>query len=140
MKVISRNEVKETAYPKRTICDHCGAELEYNEVDEHNGQWGMMCITCPVCGEEIFISDYRVIEPTWGMTFDHTDENSAVKLDDKETQEMVDKCYDHLMSPEWKPGEFYITMSGDTLVFGVKFEDEVSVYVTKDYWEDTTCL
>ena len=53
---------------------------------------------------------------------------------------MVDKCYKHLMSPEWKPGEFYITMLGDTLVFGVKFEDEVNVYVTRDYWEDSTCL
>ena len=58
----------------------------------------------------------------------------------KEIQKMVDICYEHLMSPEWKPGEFYITMLGDTLVFGIKFEDEVNVYITRDYWEDSTCL
>ena len=100
----------------------------------------MKCVTCPVCDEEIFVSEHRAIQPTWGLTFDHTDEVSAVKLKDEEIQEMVDKCYEHLMSPEWKPGEFYITMLGDTLVFGAKFEDEVNVYVTRDYWEDTTCL
>lgn len=140
MKVINRNEAKEADYPKRIVCDHCGAELEYNEEDEHNGLWGMKCVTCPVCGEEIFVSEHRAIQPTWGVTFNHTDEISAVKLKDEEIQEMVDKCYERLMSPEWKAGEFYITMMGDTLVFGVKFEDEVNVYVTRDYWEDSTCL
>ena len=135
MKVIKKNEVEISEYPKRIICDHCGAELEYNEEDEHNGLWGMKCVTCPVCGEEIFVSEHRAIQPTWGVTFDHTDE-----IKDEEIQEMVNKCYERLMSPEWEAGEFYITMMGDTLVFGVKFEDEVNVYVTRDYWEDSTCL
>ena len=37
MKVINRNEIKKAGYPKRIVCDHCGAELEYNKEDEYNG-------------------------------------------------------------------------------------------------------
>ena len=37
MKVINRNENKKADYPKHIICDHCGAELEYNDEDEDSG-------------------------------------------------------------------------------------------------------
>ena len=140
MKVIKKNEVETSEYPKRIVCEHCGAELEYDRDDEFVGLWGMKCITCPECNEDCFVSDHRVEPPNWKTTFDHTNSDSAVAIDDEEIQEMVDKCYERLMSPEWEAGEFYITMMGDTFVFGVKFEDEVNVYVTRDYWEDSTCL
>ena len=140
MKVIKKNEVETSEYPKRIVCEHCGTELEYDKDDEFVGLWGMKCITCPECNEDCFVSDHRVEPPNWKATFDHTNSDSAVAIDDEEIQEMVDKCYERLMSPEWEVGEFYITMMGDTLVFGVTFEDDVNVYVTRDYWEDSTCL
>ena len=31
MKVIKKNEVETSEYPKRIVCDHCGAELEYDK-------------------------------------------------------------------------------------------------------------
>lgn len=31
---------------------------------------------------------------------------------------------------------FYVTSTGNLLVLGIKWEDGVEVYVTKDYWED----
>ena len=49
MKVIKKNEVETSEYPKRIVCDHCGAELEYDKDDEFVGIWGMKCITCPEC-------------------------------------------------------------------------------------------
>lgn len=140
MKVIKKNEVETNEYPKRIVCDHCGAELEYDKDDEFIGLWGMECVTCPECNEDCFVSDHRVESPNWKTTFDHTNSDSAVAINDEEIQGMVDKCYNRLMSPEWKVGEFYTTMCGDTLVFGIKFEDEVKVYVTRDYYEDVTCL
>ena len=139
MKVINRNETKEADYPKRIICDHCEAELEYNEEDEHNGLWGMKCVTCPVCGEDCFISDHRVEPPNWKATFDHINSATAKELKNEDIQEYIDNCYKYLMN-EAKPGDFYMMGSGDTMVFGFRYEDTVDLYVTRDFYEDVTCL
>lgn len=140
MKVIKKNEVETSEYPKRIVCDHCGAELEYDKDDEFVGLWGMKCITCPECNEDCFVSDHRVEPPNWKTTFDHTNSDSAVAIDDEEIQEYIDKCYARLTSDEWKSGDHYLTGSGDTMIFGVKYEDEIRVFVTRDYYEDVTCL
>ena len=140
MKVIKKNEVEVNEYPKRIVCEHCGAELEYDKDDEFIGLWGMKCITCPECNEDCFVSDHRVEPPNWKTTFDHTNSDSAVAIDDEEIQEYIDKCYAKLTSDEWKPDDHYLTGSGDTMIFGVKYEDEIRVFVTRDYYEDVTCL
>ena len=140
MKVIKKNEVETSEYPKRIVCDHCGAELEYDKDDEFIGLWGMKCITCPECNEDCFVSDHRVEPPNWKTTFDHTNSDSAVAIDDEEIQEYIDKCYAKLTSDEWKPGDHCLMGSGDTMIFGVKYEDEIRVFVTRDYYEDVTCL
>lgn len=140
MKVIKKNEVKTSEYPKRIVCEHCGAELEYDRDDEFVGLWGMKCITCPECNEDCFVSDHRVEPPNWKTTFDHTNSDSAVAINDEEIQKYIDKCYTKLTSDEWKPGDHYLTGSGDTMIFGVKYEDEIRVFVTRDYYEDVTCL
>ena len=139
MKVISRNETKEADYPKRIICDHCGAELEYNEEDEFIGIWGMKCITCPECMEDVFVSDHRIEPPNWKATFDHVNSATAKELKNEDIQEYIDSCYKYLMN-EAKPGDSYMTGSGDTMVFGFRYEDTVDLYVTRDYYEDVTCL
>ena len=139
MKVISRNENKEADYPKRIICDHCGAELEYNEEDEFIEMWGMKCITCTECMKDVFVSDHRVEPPNWKATFDHINSATAKELKNEDIQEYIDSCYKYLMN-EAKPGDFYMTGSGDTMVFGFRYEDTVDLYVTKDFYEDVTCL
>lgn len=140
MKVIKKNEVETSEYPKRIVCDHCGAELEYDKDDEFVGIWGMKCITCPECNEDCLVSDHRVEPPNWKVTFDHTNSDSAVVIDDEEIQEYIDKCYARLTSDDWTPGDHYLTGSGDTMIFGVKYDDEIRVFVTRDYYEDITCL
>ena len=140
MKVIKKKEVETSEYPKRIVCEHCGAELEYDKGDEFVGLWGMKCITCPECNEDCFVSDHRVEPPNWKTTFDHTNSDSAVAIDDEAIQEYIDKCYAKLTSDEWKSGDHYLTGSGDTMIFGVKYEDEIRVFVTRDYYEDVTCL
>ena len=139
MKVISRNETKETGYPKRIICDHCGAELEYDKDDEFIGQWGIRAVCCPECMKDVFVSDHRVEPPNWKATFDHVNSATAKELKNEEIQEYIDNCYKFLMN-EAKPGDSYMTGSGDTMVFGFRYEDAVDLYVTRDYYEDVTCL
>lgn len=139
MKVIKKNEVETSEYPKRTICEHCGVELEYDKDDEFIGLWGMKCVTCPECNEDCFVSDHRVEPPNWKATFDYINSATAKELKNEDIQEYIDNCYKYLMN-EAKPGDFYMTGSGDTMVFGFRYEDTVDLYVTRDYYEDVTCL
>lgn len=139
MKVINRNETKEADYPKRIICDHCGAELEYDKDDEFIGQWGIRVVCCPECMGDVFVSDHRIEPPNWKATFDHINSATAKELKNEEIQEYIDNCYKFLMN-EAKPGDSYMTGSGDTMVFGFRYEDTVDLYVTRDFYEDVTCL
>lgn len=51
--------------------------------------------------------------------------------------EYIAKTTEILCSDEIKPGEFYITKTGNLLIIGLKWNDNIEIYVTKDYWEDT---
>ena len=136
MRLIKSNNI-EPEYPKRHICEECGAELEYDKEDVHIGWMGCEYVTCPTCGSETMVSGQRVQQPTWKVTFDHTSaETGAVDVEDVKIKEYVDKAVKSLCSEKWSPGEFYITRTGNLLVLEIKWEDGVEVYVTKDYWED----
>lgn len=137
MRLIKSNNI-EPEYPKRHICDECGAELEYDKEDIHIGWMGCEYVTCPACGNEIMVGGCRVQPPTWKATFHHTSvKTGAVDIEDVKIKEYVDKAVKSLCSEKWKPGEFYIARTGNLLVLGIKWEDGVEVCVTKDYWEDS---
>ena len=137
MRLIKSNNI-EPEYPKRHTCDECGAELEYDKEDTHIGWMGCEYVTCPACDKETMVSDQRVQPPTWKTTFYHTStETGAVDIKDTEIQVYVDRVVKSLCSEKWKPGEFYITSTGNLLVLGIKWEDGIDIYVTKDYWEDS---
>lgn len=128
MRLIKSNNIDSTC-PKYHICDECGAELEYDKEDVHIGWMG--------CGKETAISDHRLKPTTWSTTFYHTNtETGAFDIEDDKIREYVNQTVKRLCSDEWKPGEFYVTETGNLLVVGVKWEDGVDIYVTKDYWED----
>lgn len=136
MRLIKSNNI-ESEYPKRHVCDECGAELEYDKGDVHIGWMGCEYVTCPACDRETMVGECRVQPPTWKTTFYHTSiETGAVDIKDVEIKEYVNKAVKSLCSEKWKPGEFYATSTGNLLIVGIKWEDGVEVYVTKDYWED----
>ena len=136
MRLIKSNNI-EPEYPKRHICDECGAELEYDEEDTHIGWMGCEYVTCPACNSETAVGDQRVQPPTWKATFHHVNtEMGAVDAKDTEIQVYVDKVIKNLCSDKWKPGEFCIAGTGSLLVLWIKWEDGIEIYVTKDYWED----
>lgn len=137
MRLIKSNNI-ESEYPKRHTCDECGAELEYDKEDVHIGWMGCEYVTCPACGRETMVSDQRVQPPNWKETFHHTSiETGAVDIEDVKIQEYVEKAVKSLCSDGYKPGEFYATSTGNLLIVGIKWEDGIEVYVTKDYWEDS---
>lgn len=131
------SDTNKSEWPKRHNCENCGAELEYDEADTHIGWMECEYVTCPACKNEIMVSEYRLQSPTWKATFYHTStETGAVDIKDIKIKEYVDKAIKSLCSEKWKPGEFYITKTGNLLVLGIKWEDGIEIYVTKDYWED----
>lgn len=102
---------------------------------------GCEYVTCPACGSETMVSDQRVHPPAWKVTFYHTStETGAVDIEDIKIKEYVDKAVKYLCSDEWKPGEFYYAEIGNLLVLGIKWEDNVDIFVTKDYWKDNIGL
>lgn len=136
MRLIKSSNI-EPEYPKRHTCDECGAELEYDKEDVYIGWMGYEYVTCPACNSETVVNDQRVQPPTWNTTFHHTSiETGGVDIEDDEVQKYVDEVTKRLCSERWEPGEFSATGTGNLLVFGVKWEDGVDIYVTKDYWAD----
>lgn len=136
MRLIKSSNI-ESEYPKRHICDECGAELEYDKEDVHIGWMGCEYVTCPACGSETMVGECRVQPPTWKATFGHVcTDTGAVDVLDHEVQEYVSKVAKVLCSDEYEPGDSAMTRTGNLLIFGRKWNDGVDVYVTKDYWED----
>lgn len=136
MRLIKSNNI-ESEYPKRHICDECGAELEYDKEDVYIGWMGCECVTCPACNCESMVGDKRVMPPTWKATFDHVcTDTGAVDVLGHEVQKYVNKVAKVLCSDEYEPGDSVMTRTGNLLIFGRKWNDGVEVYVTKDYWED----
>lgn len=136
MRLIKSNNI-ESEYPKRHICDECGAELEYDKEDVHIGWMGCEYVTCPACNRETMVGECRVQPPTWKATFDHVcTDTGAVDVLDHEVQEYVNKVAKALCSDEYEPGDSAITRTGNLLIFGRKWNDGIEIYVTKDYWED----
>ena len=99
---------------------------------------GCEYVTCPACGGETMVGECRVQPPTWKTTFYHTStETGAVDIEDVKIKEYVDKAVKSLCSEKWKQNEFYAKKTGNILIVGIKWEDGVDIYVTKDYWEDS---
>lgn len=133
MKVI-KSKLSDT---NRCTCEECGAELEYTTRDKHIGWMGVEYVTCPECNNETMVGeDRRKCKPTWPMTFHHTYVPEAVDLSDETVDTMVDKVVDGLKNSN-EEYAWAMTATGTGLVFGVKTDDGIDIYVTKDYWEDT---
>ena len=98
---------------------------------------GVEYVTCPECGDETMVGeDCRKCKPTWPMTFHHICVPEAVDLSNKATNDMVDKVVGWLKDSNERY-TYFMTATGTGLVFGVKTDESINIYVTKDYWEDT---
>lgn len=135
MRVI-KSQVKNSEYPKQTKCEYCDAELEYKLSDEHIGWMGCKYITCPECGEEACVNENRQIKPTYPTTFHHMDavDGKAVEIGDERTHKYVDEVVSYLIQHDDNSCSIG---SGNTMVFGNKYDDGIDIYVTKNYWNDT---
>lgn len=124
--------------PIITTCPHCQYAISYTEDEVEHVTNDGVGVLCPNCNKPVVT---ELIEPfTFPKTFYHfgsgDDGNLPHILSDEETQHYVD-IVKRTLQQERKVGEYTFTGTGDTMVFGFKFEDEDVIYVAKNYWEDS---
>ena len=122
-------------HPTITTCPNCQYIISYTEDEVERVDNESMGVYCPHCGSVV---ETKHVEPfTFPDTFYHfgTSEG-AVCLSDDEVQHYVDivKCK---LRQECQVGECTFTGTGNTMVFGFKFEDEDEIIVAKNYWEES---
>lgn len=124
--------------PIITTCPHCQYTISYTEDEVERVDNEGMGVICPHCGGVV---ETEHIEPfTFPKTFFHfgegKDGNFSHILTDEETQHYVD-IVKRKLQQECQVGEYAFTGTGDTIVFGFKFEDEDEIIVAKNYWYDS---
>lgn len=114
-------------------CPHCNAVLEYTDedIDTLIDGYGF---ECPYCHKDIVIEEY-LTEPVFPKAFYHFgDSKNAVHILDNEIQEWVDAVYADLKNSK-KDFDCNSIASGDSIVFGIKGEEGITIWVAKNYWE-----
>lgn len=133
--IISPPESQPQNEPIITTCPHCQYTISYTEDEVDRVDNESMGVICPHCGGVV---ETEHIEPfTFPDTFYHFGiSKGSVCLSDDEVQKYVNivKCK---LQQECQVGEYTSAGSGDTMVFGFKFEDEDEIIVAKNYWEDS---
>ena len=129
MKVIARDNKEETYEAK---CPACGCTIEYTEEDLEDLDHGTG-FYCPDCGEEIYHERFELHKfPRAFYRFGVN--NGAVAISDETIQMYINDVARVLKNAN--VGEFTCTGTGDTMVIGLKFEDEDHIIVAKNYWEE----
>lgn len=121
--------------PIITTCPHCQYTISYTEDEVDRVDNESMGIYCPHC-EGVIETEH--IEP---FTFPDTfyrfgTSEGAVCLSDDEVQHYVD-IVKRKLQQELEVDEYTFAGTGDTMVFGFKFEDEDEIIVAKNYWEES---
>lgn len=136
IKVINRNVEAPKIY--KVTCEECGAALEYEKDDTYIGALGGRELICPSCSNKVYVE-----EPE-GIDLDSSNiefplhfmppSDKAVDINSTQIQQWVrERLY--MAEHDTEDYGYYLTGSGDTLVFVFKHEDEYDIYVAKKYWE-----
>lgn len=129
-----KNEVIEKR-PIITTCPNCHYTISYTEDEVERVDNESMGVICPQC--KGVIETEHVKSFTFPKTFSHFGEGKDVRhLTDEEVQSYVD-IVKRKLEQELKVGDYTFTGTGDTIVFGFKFEDEDEIIVAKNYWSDS---
>ena len=117
------------------ICPHCGCAIGYAKDETYmgcdkDGNDGLV-IDCPNCGDMILVEQCDPME--WPKAFFHFGVGEdAAHLSDDEIQKMIDKCVRNMMVD--KDNEYYYVGSGDVMVYTFWEDDNIDVYVAKNYY------
>ena len=134
--IISQPENKTTEKrPIITTCPHCQYTISYTEDEVERVEYESLGVICPNCNEAIMTEH---VEPfTFPDTFYRFSASKGAScLSDDEVQKYVN-IVKRKLQQKCQVGEYTFIGSGDTMVFGFKFEDEDEIIVAKNYWSDS---
>lgn len=130
-------------YPRKTFCDNCCSELEYEESDLHMGYLGCMHLTCPLCNNENMIEEN---ENTITLTKDNVEfpthfwhtskENGAVDcLNNEDVKRAIGNAINYFRCH--KDEYHWFTAYGNLRVDVIRYDGDESyeVAVTGNYYE-----
>lgn len=134
-KIVAAPKAEEEKRPIITTCPHCRYTISYTEDEVERVSNNAMGVYCPQCGGDI---ETKHIKPfTFPDTFYYfSANNNAVRNSDENIQKFIDNVKQSLET-EYNIGDYVLEGSGDVMVFGVKNEDEDTIYVARNYWEDS---
>lgn len=133
--IVAPPESQSKNEPIITTCPHCHYTISYTTDEIERVDNESMGVCCPHC--EGVIKTEHISPFNFPDTFYHCGESEgAVRLSDEEVQSYVDIVKRQLQQ-ELKIGDYTFSGTGDTMVFGFKFEDENVIYVAKGYWEES---
>lgn len=123
----------ETITEQFTQCPFCNTKIGYFETDLNQ----FNNLKCPICCRE-FRPDWE--EPTENFIFPKTfykfgEEEYSKKLSNAEIQQYVDEVRN--AEPNLKAGKWVFAGSGDTIVIGLKMEEEFEIIVAQNYYSDS---
>ena len=119
---------------KSARCEKCNVLVGFEEKEIEVGEFGCKYIQCPNCQEKIWLDN----EDSFKITCENIEYPrhfhfpvNAVPVNDKEIQEAVERTAQNTQALE--EGKFYVGLAqGDTMVFGLNWEDEIEIYVVKN--------
>ena len=122
--------IKESKKEETRTCLECNTVIGFEKEDIEVGELGCLYVTCPMCKEKIWLDEKEGLKLThenieYPRHF-HFPKN-AVPIDDTEIQKQVKNIAENV--PE---GSFTTYSTGDTLIVGLDFEDEIEIYVCKN--------
>lgn len=136
------NETTENkVVPKEITCECCHSVFEYEPTDLQIGEFGCAYVTCPCCGERLWLDDVDGAKLTKDTIVfpDHFSYSSvatgAVHVEPAQVHEWIRKAVEYFRKNK---NEFaYYAASGDTCVVVLRFDGEecYTVLVSQDYYE-----
>lgn len=119
---------------KTHFCNNCGKTFIVNKTEYK--AYGIPFARCPFCNIEeeieevpsLKINENNLLYPNHFASF-----KDGVKIENSKVQEWCRECLRNLKE---HPDSYFSTIgSGDTFVIGIKYEDEIDLYVGKGYEE-----
>lgn len=130
---------KQEKNDKEVTCWMCNKKFYINDYTERKyGELGLPYVNCCYCNEEVYLEDEN------GLKIDETNLEfpkhffkfgNGVEISDEQTEKWAKEALEYLIkNPD---AEFTHLGSGDTVVVGLQYKDEIDIIVGKKYFEFT---
>lgn len=146
MKILKNNvkKIEETMEekPVKIFCSECDSELEITEEDTHIGWMGARFVTCPCCGEESIVDEFKGITLTkdnieFPVHFNRVTKGMrhVVETNSDEIIEDIQNGIEYFRKN--KTESYWSTSCKDMflIIFHFQVENGYFIVVTKDFYE-----